>query len=94
MHVGKLVFAHVMEFTPWRMFRRRVARYGGDFNVSSFGCMDQFSAWPLLNRPIARVCATSRPASAQPAKLYHLGIWDNVTRSNLGDANETRDWHV
>ena len=32
--------------------------------------------------------------SAQPAKCYHLGIRGNVTRSNLGDANETRDWRI
>jgi hypothetical protein len=31
---------------------------------------------------------------AQPAKLYHLGIRGNVTRSNLADANESRDWRI
>jgi transposase len=30
----------------------------------------------------------------QPTKLYHLGIRGNVTRSNLADANETRDWRI
>jgi hypothetical protein len=31
---------------------------------------------------------------AQPAKLYHLGIRGKISRSNLADANETRDWHI
>ena len=42
MHAGKLVFAQVMEFAPWHTFRRLVAKYGGDFNVRRFSCMDQF----------------------------------------------------
>ena len=28
------------------------------------------------------------------AKLYHLGIRGHVARSNLGDANEKRDWRI
>ena len=31
---------------------------------------------------------------AHEAKLYHLGIRGHVARSNLGDANEKRDWHI
>jgi hypothetical protein len=31
---------------------------------------------------------------AQPAKLYHLGIRGKISRSNLADANETRDWRI
>ena len=42
MHVGKLVFAQVMEFAPWHTFRRLVRTYRGDFNVRTFRCLDQF----------------------------------------------------
>ena len=31
---------------------------------------------------------------AHEAKLYHLGICGHVARSNLGDANEKRDWRI
>ena len=31
---------------------------------------------------------------AHEAKLYHLGIRGHVARSNLGDANEKRDWRI
>jgi len=30
MHVGKLVFAQMMEHLPWKTFGRIVERYGGD----------------------------------------------------------------
>ena len=37
MYSGKLVFAQVMEFAPWHIFRRLVAKYRGDV-----GTQDQF----------------------------------------------------
>lgn len=76
MHVGKLVFAHVMEFTPWRMFRRRVARYGGDFNVSSFGCMDQFLCMAFAQptyRESLRDIEACLGATRQALSSGHLG---------------------
>ena len=42
MHAGKLVFAQVMEFAPWKTFGRLVTKYGGDTNVRTFRCLDQF----------------------------------------------------
>lgn len=95
MHVGKLVFAQVMEFAPWHTFRRLVAKYRGDFNTRTFRCMDQFLCMAfaqLTYRESLRDIETC--LGAQPAKLYHLGIRGNVTRSNLGDANATRDWRI
>jgi hypothetical protein len=95
MHTGKLVFAQVMEFAPWHMFRRLVAKYRGDFNVRSVFCLDQFlcmSFAQLTYRESLRdvvACLT-----AQPSKLYHLGIRGNVNRSALADANEVRDWRI
>ena len=41
MYSGKLVFAQVMEFAPWHVFRRLVTKYRGDFNARSFSRMDQ-----------------------------------------------------
>ena len=95
MHTGKLVFAQVMEFAPWHTFRRLVAKYRGDFNVRSVFCLDQFlcmSFAQLTYRESLRdvvACLT-----AQPSKLYHLGIRGKVNRSALADANEVRDWRM
>jgi len=32
--------------------------------------------------------------SAQPAKLYHMGLRHEVKRSTLADTNETPDWRI
>ena len=32
--------------------------------------------------------------SAQSAKLYHMGFRQEIKRSTLADANESRDWRV
>jgi hypothetical protein len=32
--------------------------------------------------------------NAQPRKLYHMGIQGNVSRTNLANANQTRDWKI
>jgi hypothetical protein len=95
MHAGKLVFAQVMEFAPWHTFRRVVAKYQGDFNVRSFSCLDQFLclafAQLTYRESLRDIEACLR---AQPAKLYHLGLRGNVSRSALADANEERDWRI
>ena len=95
MYAGKLVFAQVMEFAPWHTFRRLVSKYRGDFNVRSFSCLDQFLCMAfaqLTYRESLRdieACLTS-----QLSKTYHLGLRGNITRSNLADANERRDWRI
>jgi len=95
MHAGKLVFAQVMEFAPWHTFRRLVVKYRGDFNVRSFSCLDQFLclafAQMTYRESLRDIEACLR---AQPAKLYHLGLRGNISRSALADANEERDWHI
>jgi hypothetical protein len=95
MHIGKLVFAQVMEFVPWHTFRRLVAKYRGDFNVRTFRCLDQFLCMVFAQLTYRESLRDIEAClCAQPAKLYHFGIRGNVTRSNLGDANETRDWRI
>jgi hypothetical protein len=95
MYAGKLVFAQVMEFAPWHTFRRLVAKHDGDFNVRQFSCLDQFLclafAQLTYRESLRDIEACLR---AQPAKLYHLGLRGNVSRSALADANERRDWRI
>jgi len=95
MHAGKLVFAQLMEFVPWHRFHRLVTKYRGDFNVRTFSCLDQFLCMAFAQltyrESLRDIEACLR---AQPAKLYHLGLRGNVSRSALADANESRDWRI
>jgi len=95
MHVGKLVFAQVMDHLPWKSFGRIVERYGGDHRVREFSCANQFRCMAfaqLTYRDSLRDIATC--LRAQSTKLYHLGIRGRVARSTLADANEARDWRI
>ena len=95
MHIGKLAFAQLMEFAPWHTFRRLVGKYRGDFNVRTFRCLDQFLCMAFAQLTYRESLRDIEAClGAQPAKLYHLGIRGNVTRSNLADANEARDWRI
>ena len=95
MHIGKLVFAQLMDHLPWKTFGRIVERYGGDHRVRDFSCANQFRCMAfaqLTYRESLRDIATC--LRAQPTKLYHLGIRGTVARSTLADANEARDWRI
>ena len=95
MPVGKLVFAQLMDFLPLHTFRRCVARYPSSYPTKTFSHLDQFLCMAfaqLTFRESLRdieVCLR-----AHGSKLYHLGIRGHVARSNLGDANEKRDWRI
>ena len=93
MHVGKLVFAQLMDHLPWKSFGRIVQRYRGDHRIRDFSCANQFRCMAfaqLTYRDSPRDIVTC--LRAQSAKLYHLGIRGVVARSTLADANEARDW--
>jgi hypothetical protein len=95
MHVGKLVFAQLMDHLPWKSFGRIVERYGGDHRVRDFSCANQFRCMAfaqLTYRESLRDIITC--LRAHSAKLYHLGIRGSVARSTLADANEARDWRI
>lgn len=95
MYAGKLVFAQVMEFAPWHTFRRLVAKHRGDFNVRTFSCLDQFLSMAFAQITYRESLRDIEAClAAQPGKCYHLGLRGNVTRSNLADANERRDWRI
>ena len=95
MHIGKTLFAQVMDFLPWKTFHRIVTRYHGNHRVRTLSCAEQFRCMAfaqLTYRESLRdieVCL-----SAQAAKLYHMGFRQPVSRSTLADANERRDWRI
>jgi len=95
MHVGKLVFAQLMDHLPWTSFARIVERYGGDHRVRHFSCANQFRCMAFAQltyrESLRDIEACLR---AQQSKLYHLGIRGRVARATLADANEARDWRI
>jgi len=95
MYAGKLVFPQLMEFAPWHTFRRLVTKYNGDFNARTFRCRDQFLCMAFAQLTYRRSLRDIEGCLlAQPSKLYHMGIRGNITRSNVADANESRDWRI
>ena len=95
MNAGRSVFAQVVDFLPIRDFRKCIARYGGNYKVQTFTCMDQFLCMAfaqLTGRESLRdIEACLR---AMKPKLYHMGIRGHVSRSTLADANERRNWRM
>ena len=95
MNTGKTLFAQILDFLPWTTFARLVNRYGGDRYAKSLTCAEQFRIMAfaqLTYRESLRdieVCL-----SAQAAKLYHMGFRQEIKRSTLADANESRDWRI
>ena len=95
MHVGKTLFAQVMEFVPWSSFARIVQRHGGDAGVRTLSCAEQFRAMAFAQltwRESLRDIEAS--LSANVGKLYAMGLRSALRRSTLADANESRDWRI
>jgi hypothetical protein len=95
MYFGKTVFAQLMDCLPWSTFSRIVARYGGDYDVRTFPCVEQYRAMAFAQLTYRESLRDIEAClSAQPTKLYHMGFRGPIRRSTLADANEARDWRI
>ncbi len=86
------IFTQLMRFLPQRQFQRIVNRYGGNANLRSFSCWDQFLCMAfaqLTYRESLRDIETTLRSIG--VKQYHLGIRGRISRSTLADANTNRD---
>ena len=95
MHEGKFVFSQLMEFVPWRRFQTCVNRYGGDYKVGTYRCVEQFRVMAfaqLTYRHSLREVETC--LRVVKSKLYHMGIHSTISHSNLAHANHQRDWRI
>jgi transposase len=95
MNSGRTIFAQVMDLLPLAEFRRCVERYGGDYKVQSFSCLDQFLCLAfaqLTYRESLRDIETC--LRAHQRQLYHMGFRGGVSRNNLANANLQRDWRI
>jgi hypothetical protein len=95
MHAGKLVFAQLMEFLPWRRFETCVRRYAGDHKIKTFPCGEHLRVMAfaqLTYRESLRDIETC--LRAMKTKWYHMGIRGGISRNNLSNANQQRDWRI
>ena len=95
MNQDKYVFAQVASFLPQRVFDRCVATYNGNYRVRHFTCWNQMLCMmfgQLSNRDSLRDLMIG--IEAHPYKHYHLGFGPGVSRSNLANANEKRDYQI
>ena len=95
MNTGKLLFAQIMDYLPWKTFHRIVTRYDGDYRIRTLPCSEQFRALAFAQLTFRESLRDIESClSAQSAKLYHMGIRSVIKRSTLADANERRDWRI
>lgn len=95
MNTQPSVFAQVMAFLPMHEFRKCVRRYSGDYKIKHFFCLDQFLCLAFAQLTY-RESLRDIEACLQTMKkrLYHMGIRGRVSRCNLANANETRNWRI
>jgi len=94
-YTGPTIFSQLMKHLPRHHFDRCVARYDGNHKVEEFKCSSHFrvmSFAQLTYRESLRDIEACLRAM-QP-KLYHRGIRSTVSRNNLSNANEQRDWRI
>ena len=91
----RTVFSQILDFIPKHQFRTCVDRYNGNYRVKSFSCFDQYLTMAfaqLTYRESLRDIETCLRALHQ--KLYRCGFRGKVSRNNLANANEKRDWRI
>jgi Domain of unknown function (DUF4372)/Transposase DDE domain len=95
MHVGRIVFAQLIDHIPPYEFHKCVERYRGNYKFRGFSCLDQFLclafAQLTFRESLRDIEACLRSVEN---KLYHMGLRGKVSRSTLADANEAHDWRI
>jgi len=98
MNQAKYVFASRLRrdtFLPARIFDRCVQKYQGNKWIKHFSCYNQLLSMmfgQLSGRESLRDLIVT--LEAHKGKYYHLGIGRNVSRNNLANANEQRDYRI
>ena len=95
MNAGKYVFTQVASFISTNEFNKIVYQYEGNYKVQHFTCWNQLMCMvfgQLSNCDSLTDLAVG--LKAQRRKWYHLGMGKGVSKSNLGHANEKRDWRI
>jgi len=95
MYSGATIFSQLMQQLPWRRFQTIVDRYQGDYKAKTFRCAEHLRVMAFAQltyrESLRDIEACLR---AMEPKLYHMGIHSTVSRNNLSNANENRDWRI
>jgi hypothetical protein len=95
MNTGKYIFSQVMSFLDPNDFKKYVDKHKGNYKVKEFSCWHQLLCMmfgQLSNRDsLSDLLLCLR---TQQNKWYHLGLGNNISKSNLAYANEHRNWHI
>lgn len=95
MNTRKYVFTQVISFISANEFNKFVYHYKGNFNIQHFTCWNQLMC--MVFGQFSNCDSLTDLAvglKAQRRKWYHLGMGTGVSKSNLGHANEHRDWRI
>lgn len=90
-----MVFAQLIEFASFHVFKYGVKRYNGNYKAKDFTCWRQFLCMcfgQLTQRQ--SLSDTVMCLKLQSEKLYHLGIGRPFDKSTVSRANENRDWRI
>jgi len=95
MYTGTTIFSQLMQHLPWHRFHPIVHRYRGNYKVKMFRCADHYRVMAFAQltyrESLRDIEACLR---AMRSKLFHMGIRSTVSRNNLSNANEKRDWRI
>jgi hypothetical protein len=95
MNTMNTIFSQIMDFVPKYEFNELVKKYNGNYKVRKFSCWDQFLSMSFAQLTYRESLRDIEAClNAQPKKLYHMGIKGHVTRTNLANANQNRDWRI
>ena len=95
MFSGNYVFSQIMDYLPWPVFHQCVVQYNGDKYIKIFNCSDQYRCMAfaqLTYRSSLRDIEIGLRSHA--GKLYHMGNRSGISRNNISNANQSRDWRV
>ncbi len=88
MNIGKTLFAQLLDFLPWKTFHHIVDRCNADRYVKSMPCADQFRAMTFVQLTYRESLHDIEVRLlAQVAKLFHMGLRQEIKRLTLVDAN-------
>lgn len=95
MNTGRFILSQVLDLVHRQTLDRIVKRYEPTISVRHFGFRQQLTCMvfaQMTSRDGLRDIATC--LNARTETLYHLGFTEQVAKSTLADANETRDWRI
>jgi len=91
----RTVFSQLLQWIPRHEFQKCVTNFDGDKGVRTLPCWSQLVAllFGQLTGHSSLRSIVSGLGSVQPT-LYHLGVYHEIKRTTLSDANDKRDCRI